>query len=129
MAWPRLADFNTCFPVLPEDFCHSSPIQFHAYRAPEVFLGMPWSYKVDMWNLLGDNDLFENSIGDDGEYDAHVHLAQLVSLSGKPPALLVKRERLCRGNKLSRAIVNSRGQECEIMNEYWVGPFFDDDGT
>ncbi|KAG6185880.1 hypothetical protein E4U10_005927 [Claviceps purpurea] len=133
--YPRLADFNTCFHVLPGDYCHSSPIQSHAYRAPEVFLGMPWSYKVDiwnlgllMWNLLGDNDLFENSVGDDGEYDAHVHLAQLISLFGEPPPFLVKRERLCRENKLGVAIVNPRGKECKTMNEYWGGPFFDDEG-
>ncbi|KAG6267840.1 hypothetical protein E4U47_005039 [Claviceps purpurea] len=94
MAWPRLADFNTCFPVLP-----------------------------------GDNDMLENSVDDDGKYDAHVHLAQLISMSGEPPPLLVKRERMCRENKLDDFIVNSKGKVCETMNEYWGGPFFDDDGT
>ncbi|KAG6263730.1 hypothetical protein E4U48_006550 [Claviceps purpurea] len=136
MAWPRLADFNTCFPVLPGNFCHSAEIQSDRYRAPEVFLGIPWSYKVDiwnlglmMWNLLGDNDMLENSVDDDGKYDAHVHLAQLISMSGEPPPLLVKRERMCRENKLDDFIVNSKGKACETMNEYWGGPFFDDDGT
>ncbi|KAG6052654.1 hypothetical protein E4U17_005569 [Claviceps sp. LM77 group G4] len=121
--------------IFGRDYCHSAPVQTHAYRAPEVFLGMPWSYKVDiwnlgllMWNLLGDVDLFENSVGEDGKYDAHVHLAQLISMAGKAPALLVRRERLCRENKLDRAIVNPRGKECETMNEYWGGPFFDDEG-
>ncbi|KAG6137300.1 hypothetical protein E4U28_004643 [Claviceps purpurea] len=136
MAWPRLADFNTCFPVLPGNFCHSAEIQSDRYRAPEVFLGIPWSYKVDiwnlglmMWNLLGDNDMLENSVDDDGKYDAHVHLAQLISMSGEPPPLLVKRERMCRENKLDDFVVNSKGKVCETMNEYWGGPFFDDDGT
>ncbi|CCE35386.1 uncharacterized protein CPUR_06814 [Claviceps purpurea 20.1] len=135
MAWPRLADFNTCFPVLPGNFCHSAEIQSDRYRAPEVFLGIPWSYKVDiwnlglmMWNLLGDNDMLENSVDDDGKYDAHVHLAQLISMSGEPPPLLVKRERMCRENKLDDFVVNSKGKVCETMNEYWGGPFFDDDG-
>ncbi|KAG6149317.1 hypothetical protein E4U50_007527 [Claviceps purpurea] len=136
MAWPRLADFNTCFPVLPGNFCHSAEIQSDRYRAPEVFLGIPWSYKVDiwnlglmMWNLLGDSDMLENSVDDDGKYDAHVHLAQLISMSGEPPPLLVKRERMCRENKLDDFVVNSKGKVCETMNEYWGGPFFDDDGT
>ncbi|KAG6168524.1 hypothetical protein E4U27_007798 [Claviceps purpurea] len=134
MPWPRLADFNTCFPLLPDDFCHSAPIQSHAYRAPEVLLGIPWSYKVDiwnlglmMWNLVQDTDLFENSIGDDGEYDAHVHLAQMASRLGAPPRILIERERLCRQNKQDD-LVNPKGKECGTMNEYWGGPFFDDEG-
>ncbi|KAG6149255.1 hypothetical protein E4U37_006921 [Claviceps purpurea] len=100
----------------------------------EVLLGIPWSYKVDiwnlglmMWNLVQDTDLFENSIGDDGEYDAHVHLAQMASRLGAPPRLLIERERLCRQNKQDD-LVNPKGKECETMNEYWGGPFFDDEG-
>jgi serine/threonine protein kinase len=27
------------------------PIQPHAYRAPEVMLGIGWSYSADMWNF------------------------------------------------------------------------------
>ncbi|KAG6108853.1 hypothetical protein E4U14_003456 [Claviceps sp. LM454 group G7] len=133
--YPRLADFNTCFPILPGNYCYTSLIQSDRYRAPEVFLGIPWSYKVDiwnlglmMWNLLGDVDMLESSVGDDGKYDAHVHLAQLISMTGEAPALVVRRELLCRENKLDRTIVNPRGKECETMNEYWGGPFFDDEG-
>lgn len=48
---PRLADFNLCFPGLPDNRGHLSPIQSHRYRAPEVFLGCPWSYSADIWNL------------------------------------------------------------------------------
>ncbi|KAG6234561.1 hypothetical protein E4U25_005921 [Claviceps purpurea] len=100
----------------------------------EVLLGIPWSYKVDiwnlglmMWNLVQDTDLFENSIGADGEYDAHVHLAQMASRLGAPPRILIERERLCRQNKQDD-LVNLKGKECETMNEYWGGPFFDDEG-
>ncbi|KAG6168525.1 hypothetical protein E4U22_002683 [Claviceps purpurea] len=135
IAWPRLADFNACFPLLPDGLCHLSPIQSHRCRAPEVLLGIPWSYKVDiwnlgllMWNLLGNTHLFENPIGDDGEYDAHVHLAQMVTLFGEPPPLLLKRELLCRENKLDGVILNPKGKECKTMNEYWGGPFFDEEG-
>jgi serine/threonine protein kinase len=48
---PRLTDFNLCFPGLPDNRGHLSPIQSHRYRAPEVFLGCPWSYSADIWNL------------------------------------------------------------------------------
>ncbi|KAG6157327.1 hypothetical protein E4U26_005130 [Claviceps purpurea] len=127
IAWPRLADFNACFPLLPDGLCHLCPIQSHRCRAPEVLLGIPWSYKVDIWNL-GNTHLFENPIGDDGEYDAHVHLAQMVTLFGEPPPLLLKRELLCRENKLDGVILNPKGKECKTMNEYWGGPFFDEEG-
>lgn len=82
-----------------------------------------------MWNLLGNTDLFENLVGDDGEYDAHVHLAQMVTLLGEPPPLLLKREKLCRERKLDGVIVNPKGKECTTMNEYWGGAFFDEEGT
>jgi len=45
-----------------------------------------------MWNLLEDVSLFKPA-GDDGEYDAHVHLAQMVSILGDPPEEVIERER------------------------------------
>lgn len=48
---PKLADFNLVFPGLEKGFAHLSPIQSHRFRAPEVLLGCPWSYSVDIWNL------------------------------------------------------------------------------
>ncbi|KID94346.1 protein kinase domain protein, partial [Metarhizium majus ARSEF 297] len=132
---PRLADFNLCFPGLPDNRGHLSPIQSHRYRAPEVFLGCPWSYSADiwnlglmMWNLLEDTSLFNRPAGEDGEYDAHVHLAQMVSTLGNPPEALVQRERMCRKAKLGKIIISQKGKECETMNEFWGGPFFDQDG-
>lgn len=81
-----------------------------------------------MWNLLEDTSLFGRPAGEDGEYDAHVHLAQMVSLLGDPPEELVKRERFFRNHQLKSPITNRCGKKCNTMNEYWGGPFFDDDG-
>ncbi|POR39058.1 Serine/threonine-protein kinase SRPK [Tolypocladium paradoxum] len=131
---PKLADFNLSLPGLPGDRAHLSAVQSHRYRAPEVLLGCPWSYSVDiwnlgllMWNLLEDISLFDRPAGEDGEYDAHVHLAQMVSVLGDPPEELIKRERMYRKLQLGRIVVNLRGKECKTMNEFWGGPFFDDD--
>ncbi|OAA67875.1 protein kinase domain protein [Niveomyces insectorum RCEF 264] len=132
---PELSDFNLSMPILPNGGCHLSPIQSHRYRAPEVLLGCPWTYSVDiwnlgllMWNLLEDVSLFDRPAGDHGEYDAHVHLARLASLFGDPPDELVKRENMYRKLPLGRLVYNARGEACETMNQYWGGPFFDDDG-
>jgi hypothetical protein len=82
-----------------------------------------------MWNLLEDISLFNRPAGDDGEYDAHVHLGQMISILGDPPEILVQRERMCRKAKLGKVIINQKGKQCETMNEFWGGPFFDNDGT
>ncbi|KAI0805371.1 kinase domain protein [Xylaria sp. FL0064] len=131
---PVLADFNTAFPGLDENHAHLAAIQSHCCRAPEVLLGCPWSYSVDiwsfgllMWNLLEDVTLFEQPAGEDGEYDAHVHLAQMISLLGDPPEELIERERLLSKYQLQGGVINSRGKRCKNMNEFWGGPFFDDD--
>ncbi|KAK9442292.1 tyrosinase precursor [Metarhizium brunneum] len=87
------------------------------------------THTTQMWNLLEDISLFERPAGDDGEYDAHVHLAQMVSLLGDPPKLVIERERLLRQNRLKKSILNARGKECMNMNEFWGGPFFDDDDS
>ncbi len=80
-----------------------------------------------MWNLLEDVSLFDRPAGEDGEYDAHIHLAQMVTLLGDPPEELIQRERSFRKHRLQKPVANPRGNECKNMNEFWGGPFFDDD--
>lgn len=82
-----------------------------------------------MWSLLEDISLFDKPANESGEYDAHIHLARIVSLLGETPETLVKRERLYRKARLGRTVLNVRGEACETMNEFWGGPFFDDGGT
>jgi len=81
-----------------------------------------------MWNLLEDITLFDRPAGEAGEYNTHVHLAQMVTLLGDPPEEVVERERLFRGHQLDKPWINPRGEECSNMNKLWGGPFFDDDG-
>lgn len=82
---------------------------------------------MQMWNLMEDVSLFDRPAGEDGVYDAHVHLAQMVSLLGEPDEELIKRERFFRNHRLEKPVVNSRGKECKNMNEFWGGPFFNDE--
>lgn len=150
---PEPADFNLCYPVLDDGHGHLSPVQSHRYRAPEVLLGCPWTCSANiwnlgllvslgvallncipltnthqMWNLLEDVSLFDRPAGKNGEYDAHVHLAQMVSLLGSPPETLIAREKLLREHRLKWPAINSKGEWHFNMNQYWGGPFFDDDG-
>lgn len=81
-----------------------------------------------MWNLLENLSLFGRRAGPDGEYDAQVHLSQMISLLGPPPEVLVKRQPEYRNRRLQTPLVNTRGKTCWNMNEFWGGPFFDDNG-
>ncbi|EQL01116.1 protein kinase domain protein [Ophiocordyceps sinensis CO18] len=128
---PKLSDFDLAFNGGP---AHMSPIQSNFFRAPEVMLGGSWSYSVDIWNLgLLMWDLLEDRTlcPERGQYDTHVHLAQLVTLLGEPPDELIKRERKYRKYIFREPIsfTNSLGKSCNIMNEFWGGPFFDDNGN
>ncbi|TPX14896.1 uncharacterized protein E0L32_005005 [Thyridium curvatum] len=132
--FPKLADFNLTVPGLPGGLGHVFAIQSHRFRGPEVLLGCAWSYSADiwnfglfLWNLLEDTSLFDRPAGEDGEYDAHIHLAQIASLLGEPPEELIKRERLFRELHLKAPILDLRGKECRTMNEFWGGPFFAND--
>lgn len=44
---PVLCDLGS---AVPGDVEHTEDIQPDIYRAPEVILGIPWSYEVDIWN-------------------------------------------------------------------------------
>ncbi|KAK2598208.1 hypothetical protein QQS21_005685 [Conoideocrella luteorostrata] len=81
-----------------------------------------------MWNLLENVSLFNRLAGEDSEYDAHVHLSQMISVLGDPPETLIQREQMCRKAKLGRMIINQNGEKCETMNEFLGGGFFDKAG-
>lgn len=84
------------------------------YRAPEVLLGMPWSYPVDiwgfamtvgtamkwpedfadrrqsqLWDLYQPKRLFSPHSGD-GRYSEDHHIAQMIALLGPPPLDFIK---------------------------------------
>ncbi|RKK83764.1 hypothetical protein BFJ69_g2501 [Fusarium oxysporum] len=85
-----LCDFGS---AVPGDVEHCEDIQPDIYRAPEVILQAPWSYKVDIWNagcMIW--DIFEGRhmfTGHDPEfqkYRSRAHLAEIIALLGQPPS-------------------------------------------
>ncbi|KAG4262416.1 CMGC/SRPK protein kinase [Fusarium proliferatum] len=87
---PVLCDFGS---AVVGDVEHCEDIQPDIYRAPEVILEAPWSYKVDIWNagcMIW--DIFEGRhmfTGHDPEfqkYRSRAHLAQIIALLGQPPS-------------------------------------------
>lgn len=47
---PILCDFGTAV-ALDDGLEHREDIQPNVYRSPEVILGIPWTYSVDIWNV------------------------------------------------------------------------------
>lgn len=66
------------------------------YRAPEVILGMPWSYSIDVWGFAMTLwDLFEpkrlfSPYDENGRYSEHRHIAQMMSIMGPPPLEFIR---------------------------------------
>ncbi|KAI0403311.1 putative serine/threonine-protein kinase [Xylaria palmicola] len=110
------------------------PIQPNDYHAPEVLLGVGWSYSADMWNfgvmvwqLLSGRRLFEQD--DQKSYSAVEHLADMTAILGPIPPVLVEREKAMRGWRWSPQVLNPKGQLSGSAAEFFGGPFFTDDGT
>ncbi|KAJ3718143.1 kinase-like domain-containing protein [Lentinula raphanica] len=75
-------------------------IQPPVYRAPEVFLGLPWGKAVDVWNLvcmiwhlIFGEQLFKSreDAPDESEEQYKHHSTQMVSLIGPPPPQLLNK--------------------------------------
>ncbi|KAK2853215.1 hypothetical protein FQN49_005290 [Arthroderma sp. PD_2] len=107
---PVLCDFGS---AVPGDIEHSEDIQPNIYRAPEVILGVPWTYSVDIWNsgcMIW--DIFEGGslfTGRDPElqtYRSRAHLAEMITLLGPPPPSLLAQD------KLSHKFFSDKGDFC-----------------
>ncbi|KAJ0162150.1 Serine/threonine-protein kinase SRPK [Colletotrichum tanaceti] len=110
------------------------PIQPDEFRAPEVLLGIGWSYSADVWNLgtmvwelLAGRSLFHQPASH--SYSAAQHLADMSALLGEMPPSLVRRERDMRHWRWSPAAVGPDGRLCSNAAELYNGPFITDEGT
>ncbi|KAJ5561471.1 protein kinase [Penicillium sp. DV-2018c] len=111
------------------------PIQPGHYRAPEVILGCGWNTSADiwnlgvlLWNLIEGKELFQKVYDAEGHYVAKTHLAEMIGLLGSPPRELVAKVNSSLLNPWPEPIEGEGGIMCNNANEYYGGPFFDNDG-
>ncbi|KAL2060824.1 hypothetical protein VTL71DRAFT_8876 [Oculimacula yallundae] len=131
---PKIVDFGLAHQGDGEEsFRH--PIQPPLYHAPEVLLGVPWSYSADIWNLgvllfelLEDKQLFTHLKSQNGEYTAQAHIAEMIALLGPPPQKLIDQEKYWRDIPWKRSFPAADGTWCKTAHEYYGGPFFDSKG-
>ncbi|QSS54231.1 protein kinase [Histoplasma capsulatum var. duboisii H88] len=90
---PVLCDFGSA--VLGDQH-HAEFIQPNIYRAPEVILGAPWTYSVDIWNvgcmiwdIYEGGSLFTGRDPEFQKYRSRAHLAEMINLLGPPPASFI----------------------------------------
>ncbi|KAI9806285.1 MAG: hypothetical protein M1825_006400 [Sarcosagium campestre] len=100
LKWPKdpgrpvLCDFGEA--RFGEKTC-TDEIQPHVYRAPEVILGISWTYSADIWNvgvmiwdIFENKHLFNTHDGND-KYSSLQHMAGMVAVLGLPPLDYLRR--------------------------------------
>ncbi|KAK1772447.1 Serine/threonine-protein kinase [Phialemonium atrogriseum] len=95
---PVLCDFGGAF---FGDILHDNDVQTDQYRCSEVILEIPWSCKIDIWNVgCTIWDIFEGGLsfrGTDlelGVYRGRAHLAEMIALLGPPTPEFLNRGKL-----------------------------------
>ncbi|KAI6855260.1 hypothetical protein KC338_g8940 [Hortaea werneckii] len=94
---PVLCDFGSAVP-LDDGSEHREDIQPNFYRSPEVILDIPWTYKVDIWNVgcmiwdaFQGEHLFTGHDPEHKIYRGRAHLSEIIALLGPPsPSLLAR---------------------------------------
>ncbi|KAJ9303084.1 hypothetical protein DTO271G3_458 [Paecilomyces variotii] len=132
---PQLVDFGLATRLEQDDDWGVWPIQPDHYRAPEVVLGIGWQMPTDIWNfgvllwdMIGGRELFQHIHDQQGRYDAKLHIAEMVALLGPPPPEIIQRYQYMREYSWPEPIRREDGRVCETAEEYFGGPFFDDNG-
>ncbi|CAG7975451.1 unnamed protein product [Penicillium salamii] len=95
---PVLCDFGS---AMLGDQPHSVCVQPQIYRAPEVLLGVPWTFSADIWNvgcmiwnIYEGGGLFTGQDPEFERYRSRAHLAEIINLLGPPPSSLLTQGQL-----------------------------------
>lgn len=85
---PVLCDLGS---AVSGDEEHSEYVQPDIYRSPESILNVPWSYKIDIWNvgcmiwdLHEGKHMFHGKDPEHHTYRLRAHLAEMIALLGPP---------------------------------------------
>ncbi|PKY02286.1 kinase-like protein [Aspergillus campestris IBT 28561] len=133
---PQLVDFDSAARLEEDNDYGILPIQPDHYRAPEVILGNGWQMPADIWNLgvllwdmVEGKELFRNRIhGQQGRYDAKLHIAEMIALLGPPPPEVIQRYQYTREYSWPEPISGEDNRLCKSVEEFFCGPFFDSNG-
>ena len=63
-----------------------------------------------------------------GQYDAGLHLAEMIALLGPPPRELLSKSKAMSEHNWPQPVRNDSGKLCSNAQEFFCGPFFDVEG-
>ncbi|KAF5604824.1 CMGC SRPK kinase [Fusarium pseudocircinatum] len=98
---PVLCDFGS---AVTGDVEHCEDIQPDIYRAPEVILEAPWSYKI--WDIFEGRHMFTGHDPEFQKYRSRAHLAEIIALLGQPPSKVLE------AGEASRKFFTDTGEFC-----------------
>ena len=81
-----------------------------------------------LWNILGRKELFQHVNDKNGRYDAKSHLAEMITLLGRPPKPLIAKSKAMSKHNWPEPITNDTGKFCNNAEEFFGGPFFGTEG-
>lgn len=78
--------------------------------------------------MIEGTELFRHIHDEQGRYDAKLHVAEMIALFGPPPPEIIQRYQDMREYSWPGPVRREDGKACETAEEYFGGPFFDNNG-
>lgn len=78
--------------------------------------------------MIEGKELFQHIHDQQGRYDAKLHIAEMIALLGPPHPEVIQRYQFMREYSWPQPVRREDGRLCETAEEYFGGPFFDNNG-
>lgn len=78
--------------------------------------------------MIEGKELFQHIHDQQGRYDAKLHIAEMMALLGPPPPEIIRRYQYMREYSWPEPVRREDDIVCETAEEYFCGPFFDNNG-
>lgn len=79
--------------------------------------------------MIEGKELFQHIHNQQGQYDAKLHVAEMIGLLGLPPPEIIQRYQFMREYLWPEPVRREYGKVCQTAEEYFCGPFFDNNGN
>lgn len=81
-----------------------------------------------LWDMIEGKELFRHIHDQQGRYDAKLHIAEMIALLGPPHPGVIQRYQGMREYLWPKPVIREDGRVCLTAEEYFCGPFFDNNG-
>ena len=81
-----------------------------------------------LWDMIEGKELFQHIHDQEGQYDAQIHIAEMIALLGPPHPEVMQRYKYMREYVWPEPVRRKDNRVCKTAEEYFCGPFFDNNG-